>query len=83
MTKMKVKPDELKRGDIIALNYASGLKGRLIEREVLRVIITKAGKTRLEGVILFSCKATWGQENIGGNWHMATENWFAPSWRII
>ena len=82
--KMKVKPDQLKRGDIIACNYASGSKAvGLVEREVLRVIITKAGKTRLEGVILFSCKATWGQENIGGNWHMATENWFAPSWRIV
>ena len=81
---MKVKPDELKRGDIIACNYASARPMCApVEREVLRVIITKAGKTRLEGVILFSCKATWGQENIGGNWHMATENWFAPSWRIV
>ena len=81
---MKDKTDKLKPGDIIALNYASARPMCApVEREVLRVIITKAGKTRLEGVILFSCKATWGQENIGGNWHMATENWFAPSWRMI
>ena len=83
MEKMKVKPDQLKRGDIIACNYASGRKGRLIEREVLRVIITKADKTRLEGVILFSCKSTWGQGNVGGTWQMATQNWCAPSWRIV
>jgi len=80
---MKVKPDQLKAGDIIACNYASGRKGRLIEREVLRVIITKAGKTYLEGVILFSCKATWGQQNVGGTWRMATANFVRPSWTMI
>ena len=80
---MKVKPDELKRGDIIACNYATGLKGRLIEREVLRVIITNIGTLYLEGVILFSCKATWGQQNVGGNWRMATANFVRPSWRMV
>jgi len=81
--KMKVKPSELKRGDIIACNYATGVRNRLAEREVLRVIITKAGKDQLEGVILFSCKETWGQENVGGTWHMDTTKWFAPSWRMV
>ena len=79
---MKVKPDKLKRGDIIACNYASG-SGGLIEREVLRVIITKVGILYLEGVILFSCESTWGQQNIGGNWRMATANFVRPSWRIV
>ena len=83
MTKMKVEPNELKRGDIIACNYTSARTGHYVEREVLRVIITKAGKTRLEGVILFSCKATWGQQNVGGNWHMATANFWRPSWRMV
>ena len=82
MEEMKVKPDQLKRGDIIACNYASG-SGGLIEREVLRVIITKAGILYLEGVILFSCKATWGQQNVGGTWRMATANFVRPSWRMI
>jgi hypothetical protein len=80
---MKVKLDKLKAGDIIACNYASGHPVRLIEREVLRVIITKAGKTYLEGVILFSCGATWGQQNVGGTWRMATANVVRPSWRIV
>ena len=81
---MKVKPDQLKAGDIIACNYASGRPMCApVEREVLRVILTKASKTYLEGVILFSCKSTWGQENVGGNWRMATANFVRPSWRIV
>jgi len=81
---MKVKLDQLKAGDIIACNYASArLSGALVEREVLRVIITKAGKTYLEGVILFSCESTWGQQNVGGTWRMATANVVRPSWRIV
>ena len=81
---MKVESSKLKAGDIIACNYASArLSGALVEREVLRVIITKAGKTYLEGVILFSCKATWGQQNVGGTWRMATANVVRPSWRIV
>jgi len=82
---MKVKPDQLKAGDIIACNYASPRPWDRapVEKEVLRVIITKASKTYLEGVILFSCKSTWGQENVGGNWRMATANFVRPSWRIV
>ena len=83
MTKMQIKPNELKRGDIIACNYASARSGHYVEREVLRVIITNAGKDQLEGVILFSCEATWGHGNVGGNWHMATANFVRPSWRMV
>mgnify|MGYP003667371681 CR=1 FL=1 len=78
--KMEIKPDELKAGDIIACTHTYA---RQEKKEVLRVILTKAGKKYLEGVILLSDKETWGQENVGGTFRMATENCVGSMWRIV
>ena len=82
---MPIEPSELKRGDIIACNYAiNALDDDFGEREVLRVIITKASKDQLEGVILFlSNEPPWCHENVGGNWHMTTANVARRNWRMV
>lgn len=79
MKKVEFDPYKLKRGDIVACTHTY----RCDKREVLRVLLTKAGKTMLEGIILLSDKETWGQENVGATFKMATENCIGPNWRIV
>ena len=84
MEEMGIDPYKLKAGDIIACMHTIARPlSAPGEREVLRVIITKVGKTVVEGVILLCCKETWGHENVGETWRMAPAHCDGSIWRMV
>jgi len=64
-------PAQLKAGDVISQVHG--------EKEVLRVALTKATEKILEGYILLSDYETWGQENVGETFRMATD-YYCSGW---
>ena len=77
MIKTKVKPNELKRGDIIALMRLNGIYP---ETEVLRVLIMHATKWELGGQILFSKIKGY---NVGENYDTTFGDMAPKTWRIV
>ena len=79
MEKVKVKPDELKRGDIMAfmrLN-SNGIYG---ETEVLRVLLMYVTKREFGGQILFSKIKGY---NVGESYDTTFTDMAPKTWRII
>jgi len=79
MEKVKVKPDELKRGDIMAfmrLN-SNGIYG---ETEVLRVLLMYVTKREFGGQILFSKIKGY---NVGESYDTTFTDMAPKTWRIV
>ena len=74
---MMVKPDELKRGDIIALMRLNGIYP---ETEVLRVLLTYVTKWEFGGQILFSKIRGY---NVGETYDTTFSGMAPRTWRIV
>ena len=77
MEKVKVKPDELKRGDIIALQRLNGIYG---ETEVLRVLLMYVTKREFGGQILYSKIKGY---NVGETYDTTFTDMAPKTWRIV
>lgn len=74
---MTVKPDELRRGDIIALMRHNGIYP---ENEVLRVLLMYVTKREVGGQILFS---TIKGYNVGETYDTTFSGMAPKTWRIV
>jgi len=79
MEKVKVKPDELKRGDIMALMRlnSNGIYG---ETEVLRVLLMYVTKREFGGQILYSKIKGY---NVGETYDTTFTDMAPKTWRIV